>query len=58
MSVLANFGGRGAEMKFMPALNILSSIGKLKYLEKIVTESILKLHQINFVICTPWNTSR
>lgn len=53
MSVLANFGGRGAEMKFMPALNILSSIGKLKYLEKIVTESILKLHQINFVICTP-----
>lgn len=53
MSILTNFDGRGAEMERTKALNILGCIGKLKYLEEIVTKEILKLCQMNSMICIP-----
>lgn len=53
MSVLANFDGHEADMECIEALSILGCIGKLKYLEKIVTRDNLKLYQMNSVICIP-----
>lgn len=53
MSVLANLDGRRAEIECMEALNIFGCIGKLKYLEKIVTRDTLKLCQMYSVICIP-----